>query len=70
MKYRKDLYNKNWFLKDPRCKKWIVQCAACQEYGRKPETPLSIPKYKFEENFPTMKLDENRFCEICAKVLK
>lgn len=65
MKYRKDLHSKDWFLNDPRTRKWIVQCCNCQSYGRHPDTPSDIPKAKFEKNFPVMHLDENGLCEIC-----
>ena len=58
----------DWFLRDKRCQKWIVQCAACLAYGRKPETPASIPKYRFEEMFPIMVLDKEGLCEQCHRV--
>jgi len=54
-----------WFLCDPRCKKWIVQCSRCQTYGRKPGTPSTIPKFRFEEMFPIMELDEHGRCSEC-----
>jgi hypothetical protein len=57
----------DWFLRDKRCQKWIVQCVACGAYGRKPETPISIPKYRFEEMFPIMQLDESGKCEQCQQ---
>jgi hypothetical protein len=54
-----------WFLRDPRCRKWIIQCASCLEYGRKEETPSTIPKFRFEEMFPVMDLDVDGCCEQC-----
>lgn len=54
-----------WFLADSRCRKWIVQCSACGQYGRKPETPNTIPKFRFEEMFPLMTLDDSLICEVC-----
>ena len=57
-----------WFLNDPRTRKWIVQCSACGSYGRKPNTPSSIPKVRFEEIFPLMIIDTERgSCEQCRK---
>lgn len=41
---------------------------ACLAYGRKPETPISIPKYRFEEMFPIMELDDDGRCEQCHQV--
>jgi hypothetical protein len=58
-----------WFLRDKRCQKWIVQCSTCRAYGRKPETPLTIPKYRFEEMFPIMELDDDGRCEQCQQNL-
>ena len=55
----------DWFLRDPRCRKWIQQCSACQQYGRKPETPETVPKFRFEEMFPIMDLDNEGLCQAC-----
>lgn len=59
-----------WFLRDPHCRKWIVQCLTCQIYGRKPDTPKTIPKYRFEEMFPSMELDHNGMCKQCQNFYK
>lgn len=69
MKYRRDLHNPEWFLRDPRVCKWIVQCVRCQNYGRHPDTP-NVPKAKFEENFRIMRLDENGLCETCHSLIE
>ena len=58
----------DWFLRDKRCQKWIVQCSACLAYGRKTETPVTIPKFRFEEMFPIMELDADGRCEQCQQV--
>jgi hypothetical protein len=67
MKYRHDLHNKDWFLRDPRTRKWVVQCVQCQEYGRNPDTP-EVAKLNFEENFPKMRRDEMGLCEVCRSL--
>jgi len=64
MKYSRDLHNKEWFLQDPRTRKWIVQCSRCQEYGRHPDAP-ELPKAKFEDNFRIMHLDDKGLCDEC-----
>ena len=61
---------KEWFLNDPRCRKWIVQCVSCLQYGRKKDTPILIPKYRFEEMFPVLELDKNGQCAICQEAGK
>jgi hypothetical protein len=58
----------DWFLRDPRCRKWIVQCARCLSYGRKRGLPATFPKYNFEVMFPEMILDSEGRCEQCQKV--
>ncbi len=54
-----------WFLRDPRCRKWILQCSACRLFGSNPAAPASVPKYRFEEVFPIMELDELGVCQHC-----
>ncbi len=65
---RTETRTQDWFLRDPRCRKWIVHCSRCQAYGRKPDTPSTIPKYRFEEMFPIMQLDSQGRCEQCQEV--
>jgi hypothetical protein len=56
----------DWFLNDPRTRKWIVHCSRCGTYGRKPESPGNIPKKNFEAMFARMRLDpETGACEQC-----
>ena len=69
MKYRKNLHSKDWYLRDPRVRKWIVQCIQCQNYGRHPEAP-NVPKAKFEENFKVMYLNQDGLCDKCADLNK
>jgi hypothetical protein len=65
---RTETHTKEWYLADPRTRKWIVQCVACHAYGRKPNTPSTIPKFNFEQNFPVMDLDERGMCSECAQI--
>ncbi len=61
---RDETRTQEWFLRDPRCRKWIVQCAACRMFGRKPDAP-SVRKHRFEEMFPAMELDGTGICKPC-----
>ena len=63
---RSETRTHDWFLRDPRTRKWIVQCAGCHKYGRKPETPNTVPKVNFETMFPIMRIDDVGLCEVCA----
>jgi hypothetical protein len=67
---RTETKTQEWFLADPRTRKWIVQCAACGQYGRKPDTPDNIPKIHFEEMFPVMALNEKGLCPVCSRHAK
>jgi hypothetical protein len=58
----------DWFLRDPRCHKWIVQCSRCHQYGRRPGLPPTFPKYNFEVMFPELVLDAEGRCEQCQRV--
>jgi rRNA maturation endonuclease Nob1 len=63
---RSETRTQEWFLKDPRTRKWIRQCAACGQYGKAPDAPQDIPKVNFENMFPDMVLDERGFCQYCG----
>jgi hypothetical protein len=61
----------DWFLHDTRAQAWIVQCSVCLAYGRKAETPSTIPHLQFKEfteMFPIMELDEAGRCIQCRQV--
>jgi hypothetical protein len=64
---RTELKTQEWYLADPRTKKWIVQCATCKTYGRKSNTP-EVPKVNFEKNFPVLELDEDSLCPVCHEL--
>ena len=54
----------------PRLRKWINQCAACQQIGYKPEMPKQIgpgvAAQYLRRFFPQMGLDAAGLCEQCA----
>ncbi len=67
---RDETRTQDWFLRDPRCRKWVVQCATCRMFGRKPDAPTSVPKYRFEEMFPVLELDEAGACQHCRAAMR
>jgi hypothetical protein len=67
---RTETKTQEWFLRDPRTRRWIRQCAACGQYGREPETPDDIPKVNFENMFPVMVLDVRGLCQFCGPRFK
>jgi hypothetical protein len=67
---RSETKTQDWFLRDPRTKKWIRQCFVCGQYGRAPDTPLDLPKLNFENMFPIIELDERGLCQFCGSKFK
>ncbi len=67
---RSETRTQEWFLKDPRTRKWIRQCAACGQYGKDPDSPQDIPKVNFGSMFPDMVLDDRGFCQFCSPRIK
>jgi hypothetical protein len=67
---RTETKTQEWFLQDPRTRKWIRQCLACGQYGRDPATPENIPKRNFEIMFPIIELNELGLCGYCSDVVK
>jgi hypothetical protein len=55
-----------WLLRDPRTRKWMVQCVACKRWGYRHDAP---PKFfgqiPLERYFEKMKLDERGVCDQC-----
>lgn len=66
---RSETRTQDWFLRDPRTRRWVVQCSVCRMLGRKPETP-PVPKVRFEEMFPVLELDEVGICQHCRAFLR
>jgi hypothetical protein len=64
---RTEIRTQEWFLADPRTRKWITHCAACGQLGRKSNAPINLPKVNFEVMFPVQDLNENGLCANCAK---
>ena len=67
---RSETKTQQWFLDDPRTRRWIVQCGACGLYGRRSDTPASVPKVNFEAMFPVMALDDQGLCANCGDALR
>ena len=67
---RSETRTQEWFLSDPRTRKWIRHCAACGLYGRDINTPNDIPKVNFEAMFPILELDDRGYCQICSERIK
>jgi len=57
-----------WYLQDPRIRKWMVQCVACNRWGYRHDAP---PKFhgraQLEEHIGEIKLDERGICVQCRE---
>jgi len=70
---KKQHHDPEWLLKDPRIRKWLVQCAACQRWGYPHNAPVRFfGRANLEDaHFEALKLDERGLCEQCrAAVLR
>jgi hypothetical protein len=62
----KEQHNSEWYLRDPRTRKWMVQCIACKRWGYRHDAP---PKFfgrsMLERHFEAMTLNERGVCSCC-----
>ncbi len=60
-------HDSEWYLRDPRIRKWMVQCVACKRCGYRSDAP---PKFhgrvQLERHIGEMKLDERGICDRCS----
>ncbi len=61
----------------PKFKKWINECVCCHRRGYKSDIPDQITvvegnmgSYYIKKYFQPLTLDENGYCEVCAKLKK
>jgi len=53
-------------MRDPRTRKWMVQCASCKRWGYRDDAPPRFfGRAHMEKHFEKMKLDERGVCEQC-----
>jgi hypothetical protein len=66
---KNEQHDSEWYLQDPRIRKWMVQCVACKRWGYRPDAP---PKFhgraQLERHIGEMKLDERGICDQCSVV--
>jgi hypothetical protein len=59
-----------WHLKDPRTRKWMVQCNACRRWGYRHGAPAKFfGQVHMEKYFEELKLDERGLSERCRDAL-
>jgi hypothetical protein len=64
---KSEQHDSEWYLQDPRIRKWMVQCVACKRWGYRPDAP---PKFhgraQLERHIGELKLDERGICYQCS----
>ena len=75
MKLQKTTLNQaqdiEWHLRDPRTRKWIVQCVVCQRIGYKADAPDKFfGRAHLVKYFEPLALDEGGVCASCREALK
>lgn len=60
----------------PKFRKWINECIYCHRQGYKPDIPEqisvvegSLGSYYIKKYFLPLAIDENGYCEVCAKLM-
>jgi hypothetical protein len=63
---KKQQHDPDWYLRDPRTRKWMVQCASCKRWGfRKDAPPKFFGRALVEKHLEEMKLDDRGICDQC-----
>jgi hypothetical protein len=63
---KRQAHDPEWLLRDPRTRKWMVQCAICKTWGyRQNARAKFFGKAHLERHFEELKLDERGVCDKC-----
>ena len=64
---KNEAHDPEWHLTDPRTKKWLQQCGACQSIGYKPDVPdRFFGRDHILRYFKPITLNEAGLCAECA----
>ena len=59
-------HDPEWHLRDPRTRKWMVQCATCKRWGYRQGAPSKFfGRDHLIKHFEEMKLDDRGVCDQC-----
>ncbi len=60
-----------WYLSDPRTRKWMVQCVICQIIGYRADAPEQFfSRHHLLKHFKSINLDATGICEDCRRYYK
>jgi hypothetical protein len=58
----------DWFLRDPRKGKWIVQCVGCQQIGYRADAPEEFfDRQRITYQLRPLSVDERGLCPECVE---
>lgn len=67
----KEQHDAEWQLKDPRVRKWMVQCVVCKKWGYRHDAPAKFfGQPHLVRYFEQMKLDEEGVCDQCREAAR
>jgi hypothetical protein len=59
-------HDSEWHLRDPRTRKWMVQCTVCKTWGYRQDAPAKFfGRADLQRHFEELKLDERGVCDQC-----
>jgi len=67
---KEEQHDPEWHLKDPRTRKWMLQCAGCRTWGYRHDAPsMFFGQPHMEKYFERMRLDGAGLCEQCRRAV-
>jgi hypothetical protein len=61
-------HDPDWFLRDPRTRKWMVQCIGCQRVGYRADAPERFfGRKQLVAHLQPLALDSTGLCEECER---
>jgi hypothetical protein len=70
MNIRNEQGDPEWYLKDPRIRRWMVQCAGCRRRGYRSDAPARFHgRSQLEKYIGELKVDAKGLCDNCQAVL-
>ena len=59
-------HDPDWYLRDPRTRKWLIQCVTCQRVGYRVDAPEEFfGRQSIRHNFQPLALDDSGRCAEC-----
>jgi len=66
--YMEEEHDSKWYLRDPRTRKWMVQCVTCKRWGYRHDSPPEFfGRSSLERYFEALTLDERGICSHCRE---